>query len=54
MAEKNDAPIDTDKETLMEVRGIIDGCIESGSTDYKAAIMQVLETVVPYQEYSLN
>ena len=54
MATKNDTPIDKDKETLMEVRGIIDGCIESGSKDYKAAIMQVLETVVPYQEYSLG
>ena len=55
MATKNDTPIvDKGKEVLMEVRGIIDGCLDSGSKDYKAAIMQVLETVVPYQEYSLG
>ena len=41
MATKNDTPIDKDKEVLMEVRGIIDGCIESGSTDYKTAVEQI-------------
>ena len=54
MATKNDTPVDKDKETLMEVRGIIDGCIESGSTDYKEAVLQILDTVSSYQEYSLN
>ena len=30
--------VDVDKEMLMEVRGIIDGCIESGSKDYEKAL----------------
>ena len=48
MATKNDAPVvdkDKDKEILMEVRGIIDGCIESGSTDYKGALKQIAQLV---------
>jgi len=45
MATKNDTPIDKDKEILMEVRGIIDGCIDSGSTDYKAALEQIVQLV---------
>ena len=39
MATKSDAPIvDIDKDTLMEVRGIIDGVLDSGSTDYGTAL----------------
>ena len=42
MATKSDAPVvDKDKETLMEIRGIIDGCIESGSKEYKTALEQI-------------
>lgn len=55
MATKNDAPvIDKDKEVLMEVRGIIDGLLDSGSTDYKAACEEILNKVNDYSEYSLN
>lgn len=42
MATKNDKPmIDKDKEVLMEVRGIIDGVLDSGSTDYVKALGQI-------------
>ena len=41
MAESNEEVRDNDKDTLMEVRGIIDGVIESGSTDYKSALEQI-------------
>lgn len=52
MATKNDMPvIDSDKETLMEVRGIIDGCIESGSTEYKKALQDILTKVDRYGNY---
>ena len=59
MAEQNDtaqrkAPVDIHKEKLMEVRGIIDGCLDSGSTDYKAALVEILNNVNDYSEYSLN
>ena len=46
MATKNDTPVvNKDKELLMEVRGIIDGCIESGSTDYKSALEEIYTKV---------
>ena len=45
MATKSDAPVDTDKETLMEVRGIIDGCIDSGSKDYESALQGISNLV---------
>ena len=54
MATKNDAPVDKDRDTLMEVRGIIDGVLESGSTDYKSALAEILNKVNDYSEYSLN
>ena len=44
MADNNDTAeviVDTDKETLMEVRGIIDGCLDSGSKDYNGALQQI-------------
>lgn len=37
--------VDVDKEMLMEVRGIIDGCIESGSVDYKTALEEIAANV---------
>ena len=49
MATKSDAPvIDKDKDTLMEVRGIIDGIVESGSKDYKTALNDIAATVNEY------
>ena len=55
MADKNDAPVvDKDKETLMEVRGIIDGVLDSGSKEYKASCEEILSKVNDYSEYSLN
>ena len=55
MADNNDTPvIDKDKEVLMEVRGIIDGCIESGSKEYETALLEILDKVNVYSEYSLN
>ncbi len=44
MATNNDSTevvSDTDKEKLMEIRGIIDGVIDSGSTDYNGALQQI-------------
>jgi hypothetical protein len=40
-ATNNDTPVNKDKEVLMEVRGIIDGVLDSGSTDYKAALKEI-------------
>ena len=54
MATKSDTPIDKDKEVLMEVSGIIDGCIDSGSKEYKKALLEILEKVNGYSEYHLN
>ena len=54
MADKNDTPIDKDKEVLMEVRGIIDGVLDSGSTDYKTALVEILSKVNGYSRYSLG
>ena len=48
MATKNDTPVDKDKEVLMEVRGIIDGCLDSGSTDYKTALEQISDISTAY------
>ena len=48
------APVDIHKEKLMEVRGIIDGCLDSGSTDYEKALTEILNKVNDYSEYSLN
>jgi hypothetical protein len=46
MATKNGAPVvDKDKETLMEVRGIIDGIVESGSKEYSSALKQIARLV---------
>lgn len=46
MATNNDSPVvDKDKEVLLDVRGIIDGCIESGSTDYKSALQEIIITI---------
>ena len=36
---------DIDKDTLMEVRGIIDGIVESGSKDYGSALNDIAATV---------
>ena len=42
MATKSDAPVvDKDKDVLMEVRGIIDGCLDSGGKEYKKALQDV-------------
>ena len=54
MAESNKEARDNDKDTLMEVRGIIDGVLDSGSTDYKTALKEILDKVNEYGEYSLN
>lgn len=49
MATKNDTPIvDNDKDALMEVRGIIDGVIESGSKDYTTALEQISDISTAY------
>jgi hypothetical protein len=46
MATKNDTPIvDSDKDIMMDVRGIIDGCIDSGSTDYSSALKEIAQLV---------
>ena len=45
MATKSDTPVDKEKDTLMEVRGIIDGIVESGSKDYKTALTDIAATV---------
>ena len=46
MATKNDKPVvDKDNDVLMEVRGIIDGCIESGSKDYEGALKEIVVTI---------
>ena len=45
MATKNDTPIDKDKEVLMDVRGIIDGVIDSGSKEYNSALKQIAQLV---------
>jgi len=48
MATKSDTVevvIDNNKDTLMEVRGIIDGVLDSGSTDYKTALEQIVVTI---------
>ena len=45
MATKNDTPIDKDKDVLMEVRGIIDGCLDSGSKEYKNALSQIARVI---------
>ena len=51
MATKNDTPVvDKDKEMLMEVRGIIDGVIESGSKDYKTALEQIAAYTKGYND----
>ena len=53
MATDNDTPVvDNDKDVLMEVRGIIDGCIESGSTEYAKALQDILIKVQGYGNYS--
>ena len=49
MTDKNDTPIDKDKDTLMEVRGIIDGCIESGSKEYAKALQEIVDRVSLYR-----
>jgi len=55
MATKNDTPVvDEDKETLLEVRGIIDGVFDSGSTDYKTAVQAILDKVFIDGEYTLG
>ena len=36
--------VDTNKTALLEIRGIIDGVLESGSTDYKGAMQEIAAT----------
>ena len=50
MADKNDTPIDKDKEVLMEVRGIIDGLLDSGSKEYKKALEQIAAYTKGYND----
>ena len=46
MADNNKELIfDTDKDIFMEVRGIIEGVLDSGSTDYKTALNDIAATV---------
>ena len=45
MAESKEVLRDKDKDALMEVRGIIDGCIESGSTKYRTALLEIAITL---------
>ena len=48
MADNNDTAevvVDTDKDILLDVRGIIDGVLESGCTDYKSALEQIVVTI---------
>jgi len=35
---------DENKTALLEIRGIIDGVLESGSTDYKTALQEIAAT----------
>ena len=49
MAESNEEVRDNDKDTLMEVRGIIDGVLESGSDDYKAALNNIAVIIKNYE-----
>ena len=39
---------DNDKDTLMDVRGIIDGLLDSGSTDYKSALEEISDISTAY------
>ena len=46
MAKSNEEVRDNDKDTLMEVRGIIDGVLDSGSTDYKSALNDISDILI--------
>lgn len=45
MATKNEGQVSKDKDTLMEVRGIIDGLLDSGSTNYTAALDDISQVI---------
>ena len=45
MAESKEVLRDKDKDALMEVRGIIDGVIESGSKDYISALDNIADII---------
>ena len=53
MAESNEEVRDNDKDTLMEVRGIIDGVLDSGSDDYNSALELIATTVKDYNKNSI-
>lgn len=39
------APVDKDKELLMEVSNIINGCLDSDSKKYKTALLEIVITI---------
>ena len=54
MAKSTEEVRDIDKDTLMEVRGIIDGVLDSGSKDYKIALIDIAARTKGYLDKLVN
>ena len=53
MLETNDTPVlASDKDVLMEVRGIIDGCIDSGCKEYAEALKEIHCKIEAHRGYA--